>query len=109
MKSTEYISENVLSQRLRKCRPELISYNTNNINCALLSVNENGIVQSIRRTHNPTVQWKNIDPEERLIFDTAVDSAVFGPVFKVTRKYKNITVQLQGATPDMQSATKTHV
>ena len=39
----------------------------------------------------------------------AIDAAVFGPAFRVTREYKNIAVHLHGATPDMRSKNTTHM
>ena len=44
-----------------------------------------------------------------MIFDTAIDAAVFGPAFRVTREYENISVHLHGATPDMRSRNTTHM
>ncbi len=55
------------------------------------------------------MDWNGIHPERRLIFDTAIDAAVFGPAFRVTREYKNIAVHLHGATPDMRSKNTTHM
>ena len=74
--TTSRINDNILSQRLRKCKTDIVSYNSNNIKSSLLTINKNGIIQSIRQSHNPTVDWNGIHTERRLIFDTAIDTCI---------------------------------